>query len=100
MYMCVCARACMYTCVYVCMHTYVAVTMYVLIQIIQQIRDHLLAGERLSKPKRCHKQIYELMQRCWYKTVKDRPRFQAIHTNLQNVTNCLCNDIILHVMLC
>jgi len=52
-----------------------------------------LAGERLSKPKRCHKQIYELMLKCWARTLKDRPRFHEIYTNLQTVcihTQCHC----------
>jgi len=51
----------------------------------EQIRDKLLVGERLSKPKRCHQRMYDLMLLCWTKTPKDRPKFVEVIKHLSEV---------------
>ncbi|XP_065891111.1 non-receptor tyrosine-protein kinase TNK1-like isoform X2 [Dysidea avara] len=43
-----------------------------------EIRDKLLTGERLSKPKRCHQRMYDLMLLCWTRTPRDRPKFVEV----------------------
>jgi len=43
----------------------------------------ILKGGRLEQPPECPSETYQLMHRCWAVEVDQRPKFEAIHQELQ-----------------
>lgn len=46
------------------------------------MREYLAGGERLSKPKSCSEQMYDLMNRCWKLDPNERPSFLELKNSL------------------
>ena len=52
-----------------------------------EIRDHLLRGERLSRPFRCPLDVYEVMLECWEPAPQDRPTFAVLIQKVDMVSS-------------
>jgi serine/threonine protein kinase len=49
------------------------------------VRQCILNGEKLSKPKECIDQIWNIIQDCWYKEPEVRYNFKEIQSLLSNI---------------
>jgi serine/threonine protein kinase len=48
-----------------------------------EIRDCLAGGERLGRPERCPREMYQVMTSCWEERPQDRPTFASLYQTLQ-----------------
>lgn len=51
-----------------------------------EVTDKVLEGYRLSKPKKCSSDIYQILLSCWKENPEERPEFSEVKeiTNLLN----------------
>ena len=49
---------------------------------LQEVQSVVRAGGRLSQPKDCPVEMYQLMNWCWQKSAKKRPNFSQLVTEL------------------
>ncbi|XP_038062509.1 tyrosine-protein kinase receptor Tie-1-like [Patiria miniata] len=47
--------------------------------------NQLQQGYRMPKPKNCKKQLYDMMCSCWQKTPQERPAFQSLYQQLDDM---------------
>ncbi|XP_038062790.1 tyrosine kinase receptor Cad96Ca-like [Patiria miniata] len=47
--------------------------------------SQLQQGYRMPKPKNCKKQLYDMMCSCWQESPKDRPTFQSLYQQLDDM---------------
>ncbi len=50
-----------------------------------EIRDMLLRGERLGRPRRCPTDMYNIMMSCWQLNAHDRPTFAQLFQRVEKV---------------
>ncbi|XP_038045376.1 tyrosine-protein kinase receptor Tie-1-like [Patiria miniata] len=51
----------------------------------EAIVSQLQQGYRMPKPQHCTKQLYDMMRGCWQESPKDRPNFQSLHQQLDDM---------------
>uniref|UniRef100_A0A914CT63 Protein kinase domain-containing protein n=1 Tax=Acrobeloides nanus TaxID=290746 RepID=A0A914CT63_9BILA len=52
---------------------------------LEDLVDHLKAGNRLSRPEAADEQIYEIMLDCWKEDPEERPTFEALTSRLHTI---------------
>uniref|UniRef100_A0A914DXQ1 receptor protein-tyrosine kinase n=1 Tax=Acrobeloides nanus TaxID=290746 RepID=A0A914DXQ1_9BILA len=52
---------------------------------LEDLVDHLKAGNRLSRPEATDEQIYEIMLECWKEDPDERPAFEALTSRLHTI---------------
>ncbi|RZF38658.1 hypothetical protein LSTR_LSTR003464 [Laodelphax striatellus] len=57
-----------------------------------EVVDRVQRGVILERPKACHKEIYEVMRKCWCHCPEDRPSFRALKEQLSVVSQGLLAD--------
>eukprot|EP00800_Vazella_pourtalesii_P004971 TRINITY_DN1573_c0_g1_i1.p1 TRINITY_DN1573_c0_g1~~TRINITY_DN1573_c0_g1_i1.p1 ORF type:complete len:511 (+),score=111.66 TRINITY_DN1573_c0_g1_i1:36-1568(+) len=53
----------------------------------RQVLEEVQKGFRMSNPKLCPKQLYNLMQKCWERISDDRPTFDFLQDALENFSD-------------
>ncbi|XP_071964453.1 uncharacterized protein [Antedon mediterranea] len=58
----------------------------------EDIRTHVSDGNRIPKPRSCSDTLYVLMKKCWKETPSERPSFDELVGDLENMkrTNANC----------
>lgn len=51
----------------------------------QEVCRRKLNGEKLPRPNKCDTNIWTLMLKCWNDRPEDRPKFETIHTQLEDI---------------
>lgn len=51
--------------------------------------EAVIEGYRLAKPDKCPSGLYDIAQRCWKDSAKDRPTMEQIVAEVQRVYNSL-----------
>ena len=51
----------------------------------EQVRSHVMSGKKMSKPKDCPEEIYQIMKSCFEFNATERPSFCHLHQQLQNI---------------
>ena len=55
-----------------------------MIRLLYQVLEEVQKGYRMSNPKLCPKQLYNLMMNCWERLPDDRPTFDFLQNALEN----------------
>ena len=58
----------------------------------EQVKSHVMSGNKMSKPKDCPEEIYQIMQSCFEFNVTERPSFCHLHQQLQNIQAKQCSS--------
>ena len=51
----------------------------------EQVKGHVMSGNKMSKPKDCPAEIYQIMQSCFEFDATKRPLFHHLHQQLKNI---------------
>jgi serine/threonine protein kinase len=47
--------------------------------------EKIVAGQLLAKPEECPEELYDVMKQCWQKNPNDRPTFDKLLEQLENI---------------
>ncbi|CAF4952329.1 unnamed protein product [Rotaria sp. Silwood1] len=65
----------------------------------KQVEKEKLQGKKLTQPTKCDQNIWKLMNICWNDRPSDRPNFEIIHKQLQNIQNIQSSSVLSDSML-
>ena len=51
----------------------------------EQVKSHVMGGNKMSKPKDCPEEVYQIMRSCFEFKPTERPSFCHLHQLLQNI---------------
>nr|XP_023017662.1 tyrosine-protein kinase Btk29A-like [Leptinotarsa decemlineata] len=58
----------------------------------REVAESVQRGRILEKPQYCHKQVYDVMKRCWALLPENRPSFKMLKKNMMQLSQVISAD--------